>query len=150
MLKQLLQRISRSVIERLGCHEFPQFVQQHWYCGSWYMWLGELRDNGEYEGGNLDPDPAVLMPFATDKVAFNHFHMGVHGRDGSMLIDGLIPAIRIGDRVGLYKASHRYRKENFFDGAMWDDGYHVDLSFVRSIPMEDVPYGHSDNDNGGG
>lgn len=114
---------------------FPKHVKGHAYCVSWYLHISDLRDRGEYRKPSLNP--TELEPFAEDRVAFNHFRMGVHqSSDTTGLIDGLIPAMRLGDRVGLYKVTKdRYRDTSFYDGAMWDDGYMLDLKLVKVIRM---------------
>lgn len=90
---------------------FPRTVKRHWYCGAWHLHRGK-------EG----------------RIVFNPFRTGFCGDDTSELIDGLIPAIRVGDRIGLYKqVGQKYRETSFYDGAPWDDGYMVDLRYVRSV-----------------
>lgn len=112
--------------------QFPKKIKGHWYCGSWYLYLSDLRDKGEYQGSNLNPDE-IKLP-AENEVAFNHFRTGLSRNDTSWLVDGLIPAIRINDRIGLYRQiGSRYRTSSFYDGAPWDDGYHIDLKFVKSV-----------------
>lgn len=117
--------------------EFPRIVPEHWYCGSWYLYLSGLREDGEYNGTSLDPPDMAV--YATDVVAFNPFRTGHAGGDISGLVNGLIPAIRIGHKVGLYQqVGRKYRTTSFYDGAPWDDGYNVDLKFVRAIPVSEV------------
>ena len=111
---------------------FPAEVVGHWYCGSWYMYLSDLRDKEKYMGLSLDPKE-IESP-APDQVAFNPYHTGHARSDTSGLIDGLIPAIRVGDKIGLYKqVGSRYQDTSFYDGLPWDDGYKIDLRFVRSV-----------------
>jgi len=70
-------------------------------------------------------------------VAFNPWRTGLASRDKSGLVDGLIPAMRIGEAIGLYAVvGDKYQTTAFYDGAMWDDGYHVDLRLVRVITAE--------------
>ena len=55
----------------------------------------------------------------------------------SGLIDGLIPATSINGKIGLYKqVGDRYRDSALYDVATWDDGYKIDLRFVKSITEE--------------
>lgn len=112
--------------------EFPRSVNEHWYCGKWYLYLADLHVKGEHRGTTLNPPDMPVC--ATDVVAFNPWRTGHIDNDVSGLVDGLIPAIRIGDKVGLYRqVGRKYRTTSFYDGAPWDDGYHVDLEFVRAI-----------------
>lgn len=116
---------------------FPKEVKRYWYCGRWQMHVQSLRDNDEYDGDSLDSDE--LESPARDKVAFNPFRTGHACHDTSNLVDGLIPAIRVDDEIGLYEqVGEKYRKTSFYDGAMWDDGYHIDLKFVCSVPVESI------------
>lgn len=116
--------------------KFPPEKKGHWYCGTWYLHLADLRDQGLYHGTTLDPRD-VETP-AEGTICFNPCHTGHADSDTSGLIDGLIPAIRVGDEIGLYKqVGPKYRTEAFFDGAPWDDGYHIDLRFVRAINAAD-------------
>ena len=125
-------------IRRLFWSPFPMSIKGHWYCGEWYMYLSGLRDNGSHTGKTLNPDPQRVESPARDRVAFNPFRTGHAGSDVSGLIDGLIPAIRIGQEIGLYRQVGNayckgYNAPSRYDGASWDDGYHIDLRFVRSV-----------------
>lgn len=121
--------------------EFPRTVDEHWYCGAWYEYLAKLRDQGAYTGTTMDP-PEIASP-ANGEFAFNPWHTGHANPDTTGLIDGLVPAMRLGNRVGLYKQiGPRYRTTSFYDGLPWDDGYFVDLKFVRSIALT-TPRGQS-------
>ena len=114
---------------------FPLEIKKHWYCGCWYLYLSDLRKAGEYDGTSLNPDE-IRSP-AEGKVAFNPWRTDlIQSNDESNLIDGLIPAIRFGNTVGLYQqVGYKYRETNFYDGAPWDDGYLVDLKFVRTVEI---------------
>lgn len=112
--------------------DFPNRIDGYWYCGGWYMYLADLRDAGKYNGTSLDP-PDIPSP-AVDRVAFNPFHTGHAHECTNGLVDGLVPCIRIGKRVGLYEQiGGKYRDTSFCDGLSWDDGFKIDLKFVRSI-----------------
>lgn len=116
--------------------DFPRTIKQHWYCGEWYIYLDDLRKEGKYSGTSLDPD---APRWAIGKFAFNPFRTGHASRNTSGLIGGLIPAIQIGDEVGLYRQiGNKYRTGFWYDGCSWDDGYQIDLEFVRSIPASEA------------
>jgi hypothetical protein len=77
------------------------------------------------------------------KPLFNPHHcrewLGFGDNEG--LVEGLIPAVRIGDRLGLYHVTAIYRpKSPWHDPAPWDDGKEIDLRLVRVIdlPIESV------------
>lgn len=94
---------------------FPLVVKDLWYCGMWAMYKGD-RETWPIEG----------------KVLFDVTKVGLVGRDESGLVDGLIPAISEGGKVGLYKVTGHYPPRNcFYDGAPWDNGYSVDLELVE-------------------
>ena len=109
--------------------QFPKIIKEHWYCGAWYMYLSDLPG---YKG-NLDPDD-VESP-ATDKVAFNHFHAGIYNEDKTGLIDGLIPAIRIGDKIGLYQVTRIKGAGVWYDGLPWDNGQKIDLKLNYALML---------------
>lgn len=114
---------------------FPKTVRDHWYCGSWYLYLSGLIDEGKYKQNTLDPEDFSVT--ALDKVAFNHHRMGIHNGDVSGLMDGLIPAIQVGTKVGLYRQiGNTHRPSSFYDGASWDDGYKIDLEFVKAVEAQ--------------
>ncbi len=131
----MFSRLKRWLGSKSHGGDFQKEVIEHWYCGAWYLYLGELRDNGLYHGTSMDPSE-IVSP-AMNRVAFNPWHTGHASHDTSGLIDGLIPAIRTGERVGLYEqVGNRYRTTSFYDGAGWDDGYNIDLRFIRSIEVK--------------
>jgi len=112
---------------------FPLKVKEYWYCGIWYMYLADLSSGGK-KITSLDPDD-IESP-VRDQIAFNPWHIGLMGKDSSGLIDGLIPAIRVDDKIGLYRQTCApYQTKSFYDVAMWDDGCHIDMKFVRTIPV---------------
>lgn len=111
---------------------FPKWVRGHWYCGSWYLYLSKLRELGGYSATTLNT-PLGVSP-AVGEVAFNPFRTGHASSDTSGLVDGLIPAKRVGCHIGLYEqVGKKYRDTSHYDGAPWDDGYKIDLRFVRAI-----------------
>lgn len=122
---------------------FPQTVDRHWYCGAWYTYICELRNSGLYHGTSLSPDPCDVLSPAEGRVAFNPFRTGHAGSDTSGLVDGLIPAIRFDDRVGLYRqvgGKYHDQDQRFYDGAPWDDGYMINLEFAKWIPVWELPF----------
>lgn len=118
---------------------FPRQIKGYWYCGKWYLYLGRLRDEGVYFENNLNP-PRGAVPWPPDdgSPAFNHFRCGIHqGSTHEELIDGLIPAVKIDGRIGLYSHGGQYGGSCWDDNAGWDDGRKIDLQFVRAIPEEE-------------
>lgn len=129
MLKWLKSKLSKRP------EGMPASVKEYWYCGSWYMYRSDER-----QAGREARSDHIVWP-VEGKFLFNFFKCDIlqHGnKDG--LVDGLIPAYRSGNLVGLYKVvSCRYRTTSFYDGSMWDDGYNVDLEFVKAVPVVQVP-----------
>lgn len=109
----------------------PTEVWGYRYCIEWHCHIGELREK-ELLRTQEDFDQ-IIWP-VEDKILFDPWLTGHASRVTSRLIDGLIPAKRFGDQVGLYKqVGSKYRDSTFYDGASWDDGYMVDLKFVRLV-----------------
>lgn len=108
---------------------FPLVVKDYWYCGAWYLYRGKCRDEG------IEPQSP-----AEGVVTFDPFTTGIiWENDKQGLIDGLIPAIRIGDTVGLYEWDGcKYGRGRGYCGAAWDDGYKITLRFVRTVKAESV------------
>lgn len=114
---------------------FPRKVIGHWYCGCWYLHLADQIENGE-NIREFNGEAADKHSPADGKVAFNHYRCGIHGTDKTGLICGLIPAIRFGQTVGLYRVTRgSYQIQAFYDGAIWDDGGRVDLEFVKTCEV---------------
>ena len=122
---------------------FPKEVKGYWYCGEWYLHLSDLHDKGLYDMKRMNSDPAIVETPARDKVCFNHCRCGFTTfGDSSELIDGLIPAIRVDDKIGLYKqVGRQYCENNFYDGAPWDNGMKIDLEFVRTVEIKTLTKG---------
>lgn len=122
--------------------KFPALIKKHWYCGAWYLHISDLGEQGLYSGSDLDPDPEeVPWPVEGKKIIFNYHHCNLSWSWDEHLIDGLIPAVRVGNRVGLYRVKGRkYHEESFYDGAPWDDGYKVDLELVQVVPVDKIPW----------
>src|SRR4051812_12707463 len=90
---------------------FPKAINGLWYCGAWYM---DKSQKG--------------LP------CFNPWKTAIIGADHSDCIDGLIPAMRIGDKIGLYiRVGKTYWGGGGSDLASWDDGMKIDLKFVKSV-----------------
>jgi hypothetical protein len=66
-----------------------------------------------------------------------HGQINVGGSDHG-LVDGLIPAMRLGDLAGLYEVTDE-RRMGGSDRAMWDNGIEVALKFVKAVPVDRVP-----------
>jgi len=109
---------------------FPKTVKGYWYTGRWYMYRADLRSEGKEHRSDHTEWPIE------DKIMFNPFKVGLCGRDASGLIDGLIPAIRKDNMIGLYKIVSEYRMPGGSDLAMWDNGMEVNLKFVKSIEVK--------------
>ena len=118
---------------------FPLVHRGFWYCGEWYSHRAdEQRARRPWRSDH------ALWPIE-GKVMLN-FHWCYPqiqaGSDDRGLVDGLIPAMRLGDLVGLYEAGRaRYLSGTgrHSDLAGWDDGKQVDLTFVRAVPVDQVP-----------
>ena len=129
MIRDLVRKIKSKL------SPFPSKIEGHWYTGAWYMWQCDLNKF------DLPARCDDIVPFATgQKIAFNPFEVGlIYSNDRSGLIDDLIPVMMIDDMVGLYEPSKTYpRKELRSDLAAWDDGRKVDLTFIKSIPLDEV------------
>lgn len=117
----------RLIAKAKGHGPFPKEVKDLWYCGMWQTYRGKAHDEGREYRFHHTPWPVE------GEVLFNHGRCALYNNDDRGLVDGLIPAIRIGDRIGLYKVVG-YRKAGFwYDGLPWDDGAKIDLEFVRTI-----------------
>ena len=58
------------------------------------------------------------------------------------LVDGLIPAMRVGDRVGLYEAMNPHYSQGMgrhSDWAPFDNGKYVDLHLRHVVDVSEVP-----------
>lgn len=121
---------------------FPLVVKEHWYTGAWYSWLCD-QDVLSY-GDRMSGDKANSVSPATGTIAFNHYRCGIHNNDESNLVDGLIPALRIGNLIGLYKITRQpYSRTEFMSDRLgWDDGKYIDLKFVNTIQAGE--YNHND------
>ena len=110
--------------------KFPREFKEFWYCGAWHEYShGMVRGGIDYE---QIKNPAVGRP------AFKPFGLNLVDSNANRLIDGLIPVIEIDGEIGLYKLSRsQYRLTSFYDGLVWDNGYHIDLEFVKSISLAD-------------
>jgi len=108
LLKRLMLKLRKP-------RSFPMVVKDLWYCGMWATYKGDRK----------------VWPIEGE-VIFDVTKVGLTGKDDSGLVDGLIPAIREGDKVGLYRvAAHQPPGNAFYDGAPWDNGYSVDLELVK-------------------
>lgn len=116
---------------------FQLVVKDHWYTGRWYMWICKHGDL-EY-GDSLSGDKANKVSPADDELAFNWRRCGINSDDTSNLIDGLIPAMRVGAKIGLYKLTNKPKRRTSLtsDLAGWDDGMYVNLKFVKSITPQE-------------
>ena len=114
-------KISAWFARRKQRSQFPSKIIGHWYCGAWYL-------------HNDQPWPVE------GKVMFNPHICGFwNAKNSSGLVEGLIPALRRGDLVGLYRVESRYRIPGMgSDLACWDDGRKVDLKLVKVVKGENV------------
>lgn len=114
---------------------FPLEYRGFWYTGSWVSHrYDEQQADREWRSDH------VRWP-VEGKFMFNYTwcRSQVHqGRSDRGLVDGLVPAMRLGDKVGLYKVINWHRMPGS-DRAMWDDGIEIDLEFVKSVPVAQVP-----------
>lgn len=92
---------------------FPFKVVDLWYCGMWYKY----REKPLFA---IEGEPC-FDPFTTVERK-------------TCCIDDLVPVMRIGDSVGLYKVESMCNdKHASGDLALWDNGKLVTLSFVRAV-----------------
>lgn len=110
--------------------EFPPYIIDHWYCG-WIMDVDNLRR----EGMEIEKWSQSGIPFPPEdgSIAFNPWTTGIINNDTTECIDGLIPAIKMDGRIGLYEVTNISHPGMHYDGAPWDDGKRVTLKFVKSI-----------------
>lgn len=114
---------------------FPLAPEWFWYTGCW-----SSHRYDELQAGR--PWRSSHAPWPVEgKIMFNYSwcHGPIDaGQNGRGLVDTLIPAMRLGDLVGLYEVTD-HRRMFGSDRAMWDDGIEVQLGFVRTAPVTDVP-----------
>lgn len=116
---------------------FPLTVKGHGYCIAWSILLHSQKEVEIKRGDTSESDKFSRLSPAEDKVAFAHHNVGFYSDDKSGLIDGLIPAIKIKGKVGLYELVDRYKRSNFTsDPASYDDCMEVDLKFIKSIILK--------------
>lgn len=114
---------------------FPLKHRGFWYTGSWSSYRYD-----EQQAGREWRSDHVSWP-VEGKIMFKYKWCAPqipNGSDGRGLVDGLIPAMRLGDRVGLYEVTEQRRMPGS-DRGMWDDGIEVDLRFVKSVSVDQVP-----------
>lgn len=119
---------------------FPMEKKGYWYCGKYYSFRhNECSHMTRVEFEGLD------LPF-NRKVMFDPWIMGLAGGgdDTSGLVEGLIPAIRAGEYVGLYEVVKNHPPERGYEGAGWDDGRKVDLRFVKKVHIPTKTTGEKD------
>ena len=134
-MRKILRKMALAILKRSHRKRFPGLpweIKDLWYCGMWYMYRSDRHKAGEEYRSDY-----VKWPIE-GKVLFNPFKCGLCGRDDSGLIDGLIPATRTATHIGLYQVTAHMRPSSaFYDGAPWDNGYTMDLEFVKAIPAFD-------------
>ena len=119
---------------------FPAEKKDWWYCGKWQMYRHDEQDAGRPYFTR--EEPKMPLPPYLDRFMINPFNPDGYG----VIFEEWQPEYEIaclikeheGKKwVGLYSAGWRYRTTSFYDGAPWDDGYHVDLILTRVIPFEE-------------
>lgn len=124
MIRSILKRVRRKRLEKTADMLGFRMVKR----GYWYS--GGVTDRDRYlEEGRFTFDPFTCGLSRKSS-----------GFDRSGLVDGLIPALRRGDSVGLYRVTDRgrYGKSAFYDGLPWDDGWRVDLELVKIVSLRVV------------
>ncbi len=117
---------------------FPKEQKEWWYCGQWYMYRSEEKDAGRpYREKDGMPKPPYLDRFMIDPFEPSGFGVVFERWESEYEIACLIKEYEGQQWVGLYSASHRYGRRSFYDGAPWDDGYKIDLTLTRVIPLEE-------------
>jgi hypothetical protein len=118
----------RNLFAKIKGHApFPKEFKDLWYCGMWQTYREEAHNEGNEYRFQHTPWPVE------GEVLFNHGRCDLYNNDKRGLVEGLIPAIRFGDRIGLYRVVGHRRGGMWYDGASWDDGANIDLEFVRTI-----------------
>ncbi len=106
---------------------FPKEVKDFWYTGSYYSFVSDgIRGLG------------VELP--CKQFMFNPFRMEMVGYpQRSYRIDGLIPAMRIGNKVGLYSLADRRSaySSSMPDLATWDDGLKGNFRLEKIITVDE-------------
>lgn len=112
----IIHRIKLAFVNRNS--SFPKSIKGLWYCGMWF------KDRNKF------------LFQEENTVSFNPHTTGMLGRDTSGLINGLVPAVRIGNDIGLYRVT-RYSGAAHCHGNLpaWDNGEVVDLEFVKSMDI---------------
>lgn len=108
----------------------PKKIENWWAYGSWYMFRSDLYPKKEYRSDYIE------YPIE-DKFMFNPFNTIGGSED---LIDGLIPAYRHKELIGLYSIGHGYYSSgtgSHSDWASWDNGKHYDLKLKKVITVEE-------------
>jgi len=110
----------------------PKVVKDYWYCGEWYLYREKEKKEGrEYRSAHT-PWPVE------GKVVFNH-HRCLFDKDREdVLVDGLIPAIKIGDKVGLYEKTGGKSPGFWHDSLPWDDGVRIELTLRKVIDESEL------------
>lgn len=64
------------------------------------------------------------------------------GKDADGLIDGLLPTLRLGKLVALYRVENFRikRRSPWYDGLDWDNGSLVDLVFEMTVEASQLPW----------
>jgi hypothetical protein len=116
---------------------FPLKVIGHWYTGAWYGQVCATNVIGA--GESMSGDKANTVSPAENEMAFNWRRCGISSSDTSNLIEGLVPAMKIGDTLGLYKViKPAYLRSSLLsDPAGWDDCREIDLQFVKTVTLDD-------------
>ena len=116
---------------------FPLIVKGHGYGIAWSMLLHSQKEVEIKRGDTSESSKFLPLSPAEGKVAFAHHNVGLYGSDKSGLVDGLIPAIKIKGKVGLYELVKRYKRSSFTsDPASYDDCMEVDLKFIKSVAQK--------------
>jgi hypothetical protein len=108
---------------------FPRKIENHRYCYEWYSYVVELRQADRF----LTDVKSIPFPVES-RVLFDPWRCALGTKCESGLIDGLIPAIRLGNYIGLYRITSDVRiTDNTYHPRSWDDGHIVSLSFVKRV-----------------
>lgn len=137
-MKNLIRKVKEICHRKWGW--FPEVlfmpeVTRYAYCIKLYLKNCDLnRWNQSY----VDTVNYLAYPLEGE-FFFNWRKCGITIRSSSdHLVDGLIPAMRKGNWVGLYKVTKHYTPRNSgSDRLHWDDGMEVNLKLVRCIKVAD-------------
>ncbi len=130
-MKKLLEKLYRKL--KGISPKFPLKVIKYWYTGRWYLYRSDLNDKGLEARSDYVEYPIEGM------FMFNPYKCGLCGHDNDSkngLIEGLVPAYKEGNKIGLYKLVKQYSSNCGSDRLDWDNGMYADFVLVKIIKVK--------------